>query len=217
MCGASAEQKEAQAREAELAASQKKVYDMMAEHYGTIFGQNQEILKSLRAAFEPIIAKGPNQEGFSKEELTAMRTGASDATSGYAQQAQIAANARSAAAGGSDLPSGSREQISAMINESAGNELSREENEITQKNYATGRDNFFNANQALQGGVGNLTNASSGFANSVSGSGSTATTGAQASMEGATEIQQANSAWMGPVFGAIGSLGAAALGKPRKS
>lgn len=216
MCGATGAMKDAQAQQAQLAASQTKFYDMMASDFGTIFSQNQDILKGLRTAFEPIISAGPNQEGYSPAELTAMRTGSSDAVAQGAQNAQIAANAKFAGTGGSDLPSGAHEQISAMINSSAANEGAKERQQITTDDYATGRQNFFNAASALDAGINSAEGASSQFANSATGSGNAATNADQASFEGAEKIAEANRAWMGPVFGMIGSIGGAALGKAKK-
>lgn len=164
-------------------------------------------------AFEPIIAAGPNQEGYSPAELTAMRTGASDAVAQGGQNAQIAANARAAASGDASIPSGAQQQISAQINTAAGNENAREQEGITEQDYATGRQNFFTAAEGLPGAINTIEGATSNFGNTAAGNTNAATGAASSSMQGATDIANANNSWMGPVFGMIGSLGGAALGK----
>lgn len=213
MCGATSEQKTAQANEASLAASETSFYNSMTSDFAKIFSQNENILGSLTTAFEPILAAGPNQQGFSKPELTAMQTQASDLTTQGANNAQIAAAAKNATTGGSDIPSGAQEQINAMINQSAASAGATAQENITQANYATGRANFDQAATALDQGVAATEGASSGFAGATSGAGNAAATGDSTSMEGANAIQAANDAWMGPVFGMIGSIGGAALGK----
>ena len=62
MCGASGQQKDIEAQQAAF-------YKQLTQEYGITFGESQGILKSLTAAFEPILKAGPNQQGFSAEEL----------------------------------------------------------------------------------------------------------------------------------------------------
>jgi hypothetical protein len=190
--------------------------NLMAQDFATIFGQNQAILGSLKTALEPIISAGPNQTGFSAPEEAAMRTQASDAITQGTQNAQIAANAKEAAAGGGGafVPSGANQQIGEMVNTQGAIANANQQENITQANYATGRQNFNTAIGELVGGAEGLAGASSGFGGAVSGSENAATGAASSSMEGATQIQQANSSWMAPVMGAIGAIGGAALGGP---
>lgn len=203
MCGASGEQKAAFAQQAAL---QKQTMDEMA----TIFGENQAMIASIRGAMEPIIAKGPDQQGYSPELLTALATGAADTTALGAQQAQVAAGAKAGAAGGGAafIPSGANQQISAMLNESAAEENAREQLGIKTDSASIGRQNFFNATSAVGSVVPGLQNAGSTAGNTAVNAGS-------AAMEGANQIAAANNAWMGPVFGMIGSIGGAYLGKKK--
>lgn len=188
MCGASPSQVAAQQNEANLSNS-------LMQDFSTVFGQNQNILGSITQAFQPIITAGPNQQGFSPAELTSMQSQATDATSQAAQNAQIAAAAKNATTGGSNLPSGVQAQIQASLNNSAGQENAREQAGITQANYATGRQNFFNA-------VGGDVSASQGLEGAASNFANTSNSANQSAMEGATQITQANQAWMAPVWDA---------------
>jgi hypothetical protein len=199
-CGATSEQKAAEAAQANLA-------NEMTKDYATVFGQNQEILKSLQTALQPIIAAGPNQQGFSSAELSNLQDQAKNLSAQGAQQAEVAASAKAATAGGGSaaIPSGATEQIDAMVNNSAAQNLANTEAGITAEDYATGRQNFFTAEGALAGQAGQLENP----ATAAGGAASTANTDW---MNSATQIQQANDAWMGIVGGLVGSIGGAALG-----
>jgi hypothetical protein len=199
-CGASAAQTAAQQNEANLSNS-------LMSDFSTVFGQNQNILGSITQAFQPIIAAGPNQQGFSPAELTSMQTQATDATSQGAQNAQIAAAAKNATTGGSNLPSGVQEQIQASLNNSAAQENAREQGAITQANYATGRQNFFNA-------VGGDVSASQGLEGAASNFAGQTNSANQAALAGADQIAAANRAWEAPVFGLLGSALGVATGNP---
>lgn len=201
MCGATSEQKDAAAQSALLSKE-------MAADFATTFKENQAILGSLKTALEPIISAGPNQEGFSAPELAALRGQATDLTAQAANSAEIASGAKAAAAGGGReaIPSGAQMQIDAMINNSAGQNLANEQRQITTQDYQTGRENFFKAE-------GDLASAPGQLENPATAAGSAATNSATSAMDAATQIQQADDSWMGPVFGMLGSLGGAALGR----
>jgi hypothetical protein len=200
-CGATSQQKAAEQAQANLA-------NEMSADYSKIFGENQAILGSIQSAMQPIIAAGPNQQGFSQPELTALQGQETNLSAQGAQNAEVAANAKAAAAGGGNaaIPSGANQQINAMVNNSAAQSNAAEQANITQSNYATGRQNFFGAESALASAPGNLENASSTAGNAATNSNS-------ASMADATQIQQANDEWVGALTGMIGSLGGAALSK----
>lgn len=200
MCGANASEKQAQTQEALLATQ-------MSQDFTQIFGENQAILGSLTQALSPIVQAGPNQQGFSPAELQNLNNTATNASAQGAQNAQIAAQAKEAVAGGGStvIPSGANQQINAMINNSAGQNLANEKESIQEANYATGRQNFFTAENQLAGAPGNLENASTSAGNA-------ATNSAANALQGAQVIQQANDEWVQDLFGTIGAIGGAALG-----
>lgn len=200
MCGATSQQKAAESAQADLASE-------MSKDFATEFGQNQAILGSLTSALEPIITAGPNQQGFSPTELNALNSQAVNSTAIGAQNASVAAANKEATAGGGSaaIPSGANQQINAMVNNSAAQNLSNEQNQIAQSNYATGRQNFFTAEGELAAAPGTLENP-------TTAAGSAATNSNSAWMSDATQIQQANDQWVGDLFGMIGSIGGAALG-----
>lgn len=195
-CGASALQNQ-------LASEQTQFYSTLTNAFNETFPEQQQILSALTSEFQPILEAGPNQEGFSPAEESAMRTEATDLTARGANQADVALNAKEAEnGGGAFIPSGANTELEAGLLSSAANENSTLQSNITQANYATGRENFLTAAQEL-GGTAAEENPL-GFAGAATGAGSAANTTEQ-------DIAQENSAWMGPVFGLLGGLGSSVI------
>jgi hypothetical protein len=197
-CGASSAQ-------VGLQNSQIAFYNQLTSQYGTIFGESQDILKGLTAAFEPILAKGPNQEGFSPAEKQALE---SQATSGvganYAKaQAALATQQGAEGGGNSFLPAGAAEEQKAQLAGSAASLQSGEQLGIQQADYSQGLQNYQFASNELAGVASQLNPA--GFANSATGAGGAASTTAN-------EVSQANNSWMNLVSGGLGALGQATQG-----
>lgn len=213
-CGPTAAQKAAQQQEAAVATSESNYLNTLNADFSNIFAQNEAILQSIQTAMEPIVAAGPNQFGFSPEQTASMRTEASDQNAQAANQAQIAAGAKEATAGGEAfIPSGANLQIGATINNQANLAAAQAQENITQAGYQQGKQDFFAAENALAGAPGTLGQGSSQFGSVVTGAGNSASTGAEAAMSGATQIQQAQDAWIAPVAGLLGSLGGGAINK----
>lgn len=195
-CGASPEQKQ-------LAQEQADFYKELKANYSKVWGQQQSILAALTKEFQPILEAGPNQKGFSSEEEAALRTQASDTTANAAQQADVALGGKMNSMGDASIPSGAKLQLESGLLNSAAQENAGLQNKITGENYAVGRENFLNAATALDTSAGML--GPSGAAGSATGAGSAANTSFK-------DIAAENSAWMGPVFGMIAGIGAAAAG-----
>jgi hypothetical protein len=198
-CGASGAMKNA-------ANEEQNVAQQMTNEFGTVFGQNESILNSLTGALEPIVSAGPNQQGFSPAEEAAMRTQAMDSTSAAGQQASNSVRQELAAQGGGNsyLPSGSEAAINAGLAENTAQQNASQQLGITEADYNQGRQNFFQAENALAG-------APAALENPVTGAGEAAEGAAQGAFEGANAINQANNAWEGELSGMIGGLGGAAL------
>lgn len=197
MCGASSQQKQ-------LEQSQADFYNQLQQENNTQFANQQGVLNQLKSVYEPILQAGPNQQGFSQSELTAMNTSAEDQVAGNYANAAKAAQGRYAAAGGGNefVPSGAQQALGGQIASSAAGQLSNEQNQITQANYATGRQNFLAAGSAL-GGVAQQYNPD-GAATAANGAGESAA-------NTANQIQQENNAWMGALGGALGGAATGAL------
>lgn len=192
MCGGTPQQ-------TQIEATQQAFLSQLTSEYGTVFGESQNILNSLTSTFEPILQAGPNQQGFSKPELTALETQAKQGTGqNYAQAAQALGDQQAAQGGGNTfLPSGAKSQLSEELAGSAAGTLSQEQLGITGANYAQGRANFNTAASAL-GGVASELNPE-GMARQATASGS-------AAASTANQIAQENQSWMGAVGGVLGGI-----------
>jgi hypothetical protein len=116
--------------------------------FNQTFGEQQGLLNQISQQLTPIANLGPNQQGYSPQELAAMNTQAIDTTGAAARNAQQSAATTLAGEGGggtSGLVSGVQQQIQGSIASQAANELAGQQNKITQQNYEVGRQNFWNA------------------------------------------------------------------------
>lgn len=182
----------------EINQSQINFYNTLAQTYQTEFGQNQAIFGELSSSLAPIVAAGVNQQGFSASELASLNTAAiQNAGNTYAQESQ-AANESMAARGGGNvaLPSGAQAQLQEEIGTAAENQKSNALNTINLQNYATGRQNYFNAVGALGGVPGATEGPLANAANAATGAGGAAATQANA-------INAANNSWMGLIGGVL--------------
>jgi hypothetical protein len=131
-----------------LAAREDTLASTMAANYNQQFGAQSEILKSLTGQLTPIANLGPNAQGYSPEELAAMNTQAinvSGAAVRNAQQATAGVLAGRGGGGTSGIVSGIEAQIKGSLASAGAQELAGAQNEITQRNYQTGRENFWAA------------------------------------------------------------------------
>lgn len=136
--------------ETSAAQTQSSFAQMLYNNYSTYFGEQSDILNEIKNSMSPILAAGPNQTGFSAAENAALNTEATDTNAAAAAKASTAVNSELAGRGdNSGLESGVDQQIQAGIKSQAAGNLAAEQNEITQENYATGRQNYFQAAGAL--------------------------------------------------------------------
>jgi hypothetical protein len=172
----------------------------------TAFGEQQDLLAQMEAVYDPILAKGPNQPGFSASESNALNAEAVQGTATNYAGAARAVNEQEAAEGGGNnpLPSGGEEEARAQVANAAAGQESSEESQITEANYAAGRQEFEEAGQALSTASGQLNPAGYITATNTAGENAEKT---------ANQINQEKNSWEAPVLGALGSLGAAGLNK----
>lgn len=199
MCGASNEQKQ-------IEASQSKYYDTLTQQANQIFGFASSIFKDLQATFSPILDKGPNQEGFSAEEKQNLENEVTNDVGGAYHKAANAVNAQLASQGGGDVPiiSSSQNQVRQDLASSAASQEGAERQQIIAQDYATGRQNFYQAAGILGGSTG-VFNPATGAANAATGAGS-------AAANTADEIAAANNSWVDATIGALGGIAGAAAG-----
>lgn len=197
MCGASSQQEQ-------LASEESAFYAQGMQESATVFAEDQALNAAMNAVYEPILAKGPNQTGFSEAELNSLNAQAVEGTAQNYQQAGKAVNEQMAAEGGGNisLPTGAQTQAKEEVASAAAGQESSEESQITQANYAQGYSEFQGATAAMEAESGQLSPAS--YENAASNAGSVANSEANA-------IQAANNSWINAAIGAVGSIGGAAL------
>lgn len=199
MCGASSQQEE-------ISQEQADFYKQMETQDATTFGEDQAILQQVQSAYAPILAKGPNQDGFSDAETNDLNSSATDGVATDYAAASKSLRENQAAEGGGDsyLSSGVSAQQNAGLAENAAEQESSDKLQIKQAGYTQGYDEFKQATSALEG--------AEGLNNSVEYAGATNTAGSDASST-ATAVNDANNSWYAPLMGAIGGVGAAATAK----
>jgi hypothetical protein len=196
MCGATHEQKDLQRVQADF-------FHEGIKQQRQVFGQDQEILKVMKGAYEPILLAGPNQHGFNDEERQTYNTQILEGTAQNYSHAAEALGENVAAMGGGDdyLPTGTSGVLKGNLVAAAAREQSAEQLQVKQADYAKGYDMWKTAGQGLATTSGQLApTAYSGAATSAGGAAGTT----------ANQIAEAaNSPW-NAAMGAIGAVGGAA-------
>lgn len=184
----------------QLQQEQADFYAQGIAESNTAFGEDQSLLKQMEAVYEPILAKGPNQEGFSPAEKAALDAQAIQGTASNYSQAARAVGENIAAQGGGDnpLPSGSGEQLKEEVAASAAGAESQEEQQILEADYAQGLQEFDQAGNALSVASGQLN--PTAYEGAATSAGSAAETTAK-------DINAEQNSWIAPVLGAVGAIG----------
>lgn len=126
----------------------------LMSNYSQLFSQQQGVLAGLNKSLSPIVAAGPNQQGFSGAELNSLNTSAINANAGATQSALQAARTFGAGQGGggtSGLTSGITKQIESSVAAQGAGNLATNEGQIQQANWAQGNSNYFKALGAQEG------------------------------------------------------------------
>lgn len=197
MCGATSEQKQ-------LQAAQIDFYKESVKEAETAFGESQAMLTSIKSIYDPILAKGINQKGFSDEERTNLDTQIKEGTASNFQKASRAANEQMATLGGGNnpMPTGGQEQLKEEVANAAATEESRQQSQVITADYAQGRENFVQATNAELAASAQLNPVN--FNEAATGAGS-------AAEKTASDIAAADSSWVNAALGAVGSIGSAVV------
>jgi hypothetical protein len=195
MCGA-------QAGQQELAKEQAAFYQQTTAQASVTFGEDQALLKQMQAVYDPILAKGPNQQGFSAAELSGLNSEAVEGTAQNYQAAGKAVNEQLASEGGGNMPgvTGSQEQLKEDVAAAEAGQQSSEESQIQQADYGQGYNEFQQATAALEDVSGQFN--PTAYDNAATGAGSAANTTYQSI---AAENTAAFSAVTGAINGAAGA------------
>ncbi len=176
--------------------------NLLRNNYSLLFNKQVDTLQQIHDALSPIIAAGPDAHGMSAEELHARQAQAVSTSGAAAQQAEQAARLYSAGRGGggtSGVMSGIDQQIQAGIASQGAQAEASRLGQITEADYALGREKFWRAEGGMQALAGQLSpNAAMG--GSISG-------GEAAFSEAKTMSEQSNAMWKD-----IGSFVTAGIG-----
>lgn len=191
----------------QLATEQTSSFNTLMQQAQTQFGNASGVFNDLVSSFSPIVAAGPNQQGFSPAEVSAMNSQAITSTGqAYRNEKAAVGNAESAFGGGnnSDTSGGATVGENLSLAENAGNQTASELNQIQQANYQTGRANYF---QAASG----LANAPSVFG-TANQAGTVATNAGEAAEKSQNDVASQDNSWVGAVTGALGNVAGIATG-----
>lgn len=192
-----------------LGNSQQAFYDQMTKDYSQQFANQNAILGTLTTTLNPIIAAGPNQYGFNKEQENVLNSQAIQGTGQEYAKAAKALNENIASAGGGDeyLPSGVAKQQQANVAVAGANQASDQLLNVKKAGYDQGYQTYESAISQL-GGVAGMYNP-----NGVAGGANSAGSDAGSTLN---QIQQANQAAnpFNAILGAVGGAASAYLGRP---
>jgi hypothetical protein len=197
MCGSTSSQNN-------LDAEQTAFYQQAQQQQATVYGENQQILSYMTGLYEPILAKGPSQQGFSQAENTSLNSQATEGTAQNYQNAAKAVGEQTAAEGGGNtyLPSGAATQLKAETAASAAQQESSEQEQITQANYNQGYSEWEQAASGLGGVASDL---------NPTAYSSSATSAGSAAASTANQIASENNSWINAALGAAGAVGGAVV------
>lgn len=198
-CGASSQQTNTYNQQQQLSSQ-------VMQQGQQVFGDSSKVFNDLVSSLAPTVAAGPNQEGFSAAEKSALQSQAiTNAGVAYKNAKAATGNAIAAQGGGNtSLTSGANLGVEANLASSASQNTADQLSTINLNDYATGRQNYDTAVSDLAGAT-SVYNPATNVDNSATG----ALTG-QANT--ANEIASQNNSWIQSVSGALGGIAGVATG-----
>jgi hypothetical protein len=191
----------------ELQQEEADFYATQIDAYHTAYGNFKSLQDRLDAQFAPIIAKGPNQFGFSDAELQNLNTIATEGTARNYASAKRALQESIATQGGGtsnvNRTSGESDQLQEELGSQAAGLESTEQQQIQQAGYQQGH-------QEWQEAVAGEEDLASGW-NPNNYAGSATNSGKLASDTANTITEEGNQMW-GSIIGALGGIGGMAAG-----
>ena len=199
MCGASSGLKAA-------ASAASTVASDAASEATTVFGASSTVFNNLIGGIQRIVTGGPSQQGMSAGEFNASQAAITQNTAALARNLKGAAGSAAAAIGGGNTvtPAGGTEASLLAAETSAAEQGATAQNQLVQKNYDIGRQNY---NQA----VGEEMQLPNVFGTSTEAT--KAATGAQeANIKGQQAVDTSNNWWQPMVTAAAGGVSGALTG-----
>jgi hypothetical protein len=192
----------------QLALAQSNYYTTLTNESTQEFDQAQAISTELTNTFGPIFAAGPNQEGFNAAEVNNLNSAAAtDTGQAYQAVAQAEGTQEAGEGGGNEfVPQGANRQLNTEVATAEAQQLSTEQNQIVQENYAVGLQNFDTAAQGMETAL-NPYSASTGAAQ-------VADSGGAAAGQTWSAIASEDNSWMSVLSAGLTAAGTAASGTP---
>lgn len=193
MCGPTSGQKSAANQISQFAST-------ATSQAGEIFGNASTVFNNLMSSFQQTVKAGPDQQGFSQDELNNLNSNViTSEAEAYKNAKSAVGNAVSAVGGGNSVnPSGLAADVNASTANAAAEATATGEQNVVAQDYATGRQNYDFAAQgeAQLPGVFSTSNQASQVAS-----------GAQENnMTAQNNIASADNWWQPIVAGAVGGL-----------
>jgi len=198
-CGASSQQ-------TQIEQGQQNLFQQLQTQATAVFGASSQVFNSLMSTYAPIVAAGPDQNGFSPQLTANLNSQAITQTGVNYKNAKAALGNEEAAQGGGNatLPNGAAVGADLSLAESAANQTSGELSQITQAGYAQGNKNYEDA-------VAGEQNAPNVFG-AASNAGSVASSSGGEAANTANQIAQENNSWVNAAIGALGGIAGSAVG-----
>ena len=193
-----------------LAQAQTAEYTQETQQQAELFSQEQALQTEIQSVYGPIFAAGPSQLGFSQAELSALNSGAATGVGQSFQAANQAVKENIASSGGGNvqLPSGVLTKAEMGMGTAGAAQLSGEQSQILQSDYAAGNANFMAATNALLNS-GQIFNPGAAY-------GGVANQGGAAANTTWNNIAMENEAPFGAVMGALGGVAGAVISENPK-
>lgn len=159
----------------------------LGSSYNEVFSENQDLMKGLTTGLSGIIQAGPSQQGFTPQQLAAENSQAINAGAASNQkiQQEIGLNGAKGSAN-PGVESGVEQAERSAAATSVDQNLNNTEANITQKNYDTGRQNYWSAVGAQEAAPGAFENPATSVANAATGSNSVSDTQANNNAQDST-------------------------------
>lgn len=191
MCGSTGAQGQIQQEQID---AYKQSQEMLQEE----FGHQQAIYGPMAAKFQSIFAAGPSQEGFSPGEKQNLESQVIEGTAANYANASKAVGEHLVSEGGTGaMPSGAADQLRLEAADSSAQEKTREETQLTEADYTTGRQNWQNAATGLMDIAAGQNPV--GYENASTSAGSAASTTAD-------QIAKEQNSWVNAALGVAGDL-----------
>jgi len=202
-----------------IGGQERSLASQFMQDYGQMYQADTEMLNQLRGEYTTLTAQGPHQHGFNAQELNAYNTQLlASNNAAYLNSAAVVRNFMAGQGGGgaSGITSGISSQIIGDIASRASLALQQGQTNLTLKDFAVGRENYFRGLEGLQNLKGQTDVMARGLASAAGtelGDAYKTAKGINAEKQAAEQQKWAGITGLAGGFGSAISGGIGALGK----